>query len=142
MKIVLDTNVLISALLWRGLPNKILKLIEDGKLNLCINEFILEELFNILQRRKFKYRIKELNTSVEELIVGILEISEIFPNVQIPPVVKDDLDDNWILSCALVSKSKYIVTGDPHLLKIKKFHNIFILTPRKFLSSLSFPPSL
>jgi putative PIN family toxin of toxin-antitoxin system len=66
MKIVLDTNVLISALLWRGLPNKILRLIEDGKLNLCINEFILEELFNVLQRPKFKYRIKELNTSIEK----------------------------------------------------------------------------
>jgi putative PIN family toxin of toxin-antitoxin system len=133
MRIVLDTNVIISALLWKGLPNRILKLIEEGRLTLCINEFILDELINVLGRPKFKSRIEELNTSVDELIAGILKISEIFPDLKIASVVKDDLEDNWILSCALISKSRYIVTGDPHLLKIKKFHNIIILSPYKFL---------
>ena len=136
MKVVLDTNVLISALLWEGLPNKILKLVEEGKLTLCLNEFILDELFNVLQRPKFRNRIRECNTSAEELIAGILEISNVFPNIKIPSVVKNDPDDDWVISCALISKSQSIITGDPHLLKISKFRNVSILTPRKFLSSL------
>jgi len=139
MKIVLDTNVLISALLWKGLPNKILKIIENKELTLCINEFILEELSGVLQRRKFNRRINECKASLEELISGILEISEIFPNIEISPIIKDDLNDNWIISCALASESKYIITGDPHLLKLGKFRNIPILTPRQFLSMLHSP---
>ena len=136
MRVVLDTNVLISALLWKGLLNKILKIIENKELTLCINEFILEELSGVLQRHKFNRRINECKASLEELISGILEISEIFPNIEISPIIKDDLNDNWIISCALASESKYIITGDPHLLKLGKFRNIPILTPRQFLSAL------
>ena len=92
MRVVLDTNVLVSALLWEGLPNKILKLIEEDALTLCIHEFILKELRDVLQRPKFKNRIKECNTSTEELLTGILELSSVFPDIAIPSVVKKDTD--------------------------------------------------
>ena len=136
MKAALDTNVIISGLLWPGLPNKLLKLAKIGKLQLCTNPALLKELSNVLRKGKFLARIVILNTTVEELIAGLLELVEIFPDKIIPPTVKADPDDDKVLSCALISGAKYIITGDSHLLNLKKWPGISILTPRQFLSHI------
>lgn len=137
MRVILDTNVLVSGLLWVGPSNKILKLAEEGKLKPCSTPDLFEELHRVLKREKFVSRIKTLDTSIEELIADISDILELFPDVKITGVVKDDPDDDRILSCAWVAGAKYIVTGDPHLLKLGKYRNIPIVTPRKFLILIS-----
>lgn len=137
MRIVLDTNVLVSGLLWAGPSNKILKLAEEGKFKPCFTPDLFEELHQVLKRKKFICRIKILDTSIEELIAGISDVLELFPDVKITGVVKDDPDDDRILSCAWVSGAEYIVTGDPHLLKLGKYRNTPIVTPRKFLTLVS-----
>ena len=142
MRVVIDTNVLISGLLWQGASNSILKLVKQGRLKLCISPSLLEELSNVLPRNKFSPRLIALNTSVEELVNGVIRLSRIFPDRAIPPTVKDDLDDDRILSCAKLSEAKYITTGDPHLLKLKVWSGISILTPRQFLNKLATSPSL
>lgn len=134
MKVVFDTNVVISGLLWQGLPNKLLKLVKHGKLDLCINPSLLEELSKVLNEAKFSHRIVILDTSVEELIAGLSELLIIFPDEKISPTIKADPNDDKVLSCALTSGAKYIITGDRHLLKLKNWSDISILTPRQFLS--------
>ncbi len=136
MKIVLDTNVLISALFWLGPPHKLLKLIESGNLTLCITPPLLEELGDVLSRPFFSPFIKKHNTSCEELIAAIFEIAELYSDKEIGTVVKNDPDDDRILSCALVSEAKYIDTGDNHLLYLKKWSNISILSPQQFLNHI------
>lgn len=138
MKVVMDTNVLISALLWQGPPNDILKLVKKAKFELCITPSLLEELSNVLHRDKFSPRLVTLNTSVEELTNGIMRFLKVFSDKSIPPTIKDDLDDDRILSCAKFSGAKYIITSDLHLLKLKIWAGISILTPRQFLDTL--PP--
>lgn len=133
MKVVLDTNVLVSGLLWLGPSQNILKLAEEKKIDLCITPDILEELRQVLDRPKFLLRVKSCRTSTEELIAGLYKFALLFPDIVIPNFVKDDPDDNKIIACAKASDAKYIVTGDPHLLKIKQCGVISILTPRKFL---------
>jgi uncharacterized protein len=113
--------------------NKLLKLAKIGKLRLCTNPALLKELSNVLREDKFLPRIVILNTTVEELIAGLLELVEIFPDKIIPPTVKADPDDDKVLSCAQILGAKYIITGDHHLLNLKKWSGISILTPRQFL---------
>ncbi len=137
MNIVLDTNVIISGLLWLGAPNRILQLIEKGEIKLCLTPQILKEVQEVLKRPKFLLRIKICRTSTEELIADISKIAKLFSDIKIPPVVKEDPDDDQILSCALVANAQFIITGDAHLLKLKKFAGIPIITPHKFLKLLS-----
>ena len=137
MKVVLDSNVIISALLWPGTPNKILQLIEKREIKLCFTPQILKEIQEVLKRPKFLLRIKVCRTSTEELIAGISKIAELFPDIKIPSIVKEDPDDDRILSCALIANAQFIITGDAHLLKLKKFAGIPIITPHKFLKLLS-----
>lgn len=136
MKVVLDTNVLISSLFWNGPPHKLLVLIEEGDLTLCTTPLLLEELRDVLNRPFFSPFITRHKTSCEELIAGIFEIAELYPDKRIEPVVKDDPDDDKVLSCALVSGAKYIITGDLHLLNLKKWTDISILTPQQFLNKI------
>lgn len=136
MKLVLDTNVFISALLWHGPPHELLRAIEKGTFTLCTTPALLEELRDVLNRPKFSSRLKERKTSCEELLAGIIDVAELHPDEKIDPVVKNDPDDDKVLSCASVSGAKYIVTGDPHLLKLGNWSNISILTPQQFLSHI------
>ena len=137
MKVVFDTNVIVSGLLWQGLPNKLLKLVKQEKLQFCISPSLLKELSRVLNDPKFSPRIVHLNTSVEELITGLLELLTIFPDEKIEPVVKDDPDDDKVLSCASTSGAKYIITGDPHLLELESWSNISILSPRQFWNHIN-----
>ena len=133
MKVVFDTNVLISALLWHGPPHTLLKMVEEGDLILCITPLLLEELRDVLCRPFFSPFIMKRNTSSKEILLAIAEIVELYSDKIIDPVVKDDPDDDIVLSCALISGAKQIITGDSHLLKIKKWLDISILTPQQFL---------
>lgn len=134
MKLVLDTNVLISALLWQGPSHQLLIMIEDKTFSLCITPILLGELSDVLKRPKFSWRIKELNTSSEELLAGVIDIAELYPDRKIESVVKEDTDDDKVLSCALTAGAKYIISGDLHLLKLKQWAGITILTPQAFLN--------
>jgi putative PIN family toxin of toxin-antitoxin system len=136
MKVVLDINVLISALLWHGPPHDLLKLIEKGAFTLCVTSDMLTDLMQVLARPKFFDRIEKLKTSCSELLIGVVDIAELYPDRKISRVVKNDPDDDNILSCARTSGAKHIVTGDPHLLDLKNWCGISILTPRRFLNHI------
>ncbi|MGA1796737.1 MAG: putative toxin-antitoxin system toxin component, PIN family [bacterium] len=136
MKVVLDTNVLISALFWQGPPHNLLKLIEKGDLTLCLTPLLIEELRDVLKRPFFSSFITTHKTSSEKLIAAIFEIAELYPDKAIEAVIKDDPDDDKVLSCALVSGAKFIITGDTHILNLTKWADISILTPQQFLNGL------
>jgi len=136
MKVVFDVNVFISGILWHGICNKLIKLAEDKRFVICTTPQILDELKSVLHRPKFALRKKTLNTSVEELIMLVTRLVQIFPDIKIPPVVVADFDDNKFIACAEISNSKFIVTGDKHLLNLKSFRNMSIVTPQIFLKIL------
>lgn len=134
--VVLDTNVFISALLWDGVPHQLLKLAEDGflKCYACIE--MLTELEEVLRRKKFIERIKELDTSIEELMFGVLQLVELVkPDIRInlkPHELPIDDDDFVFLQCALAVQTHYIISGDSHLLNLKTVRNIPIIEPNIF----------
>ena len=129
LKVVLDTNVLISAILFGGNPGQILEKAIRGEIRLCLSEPILEELRGILQRSKFDYCPEMIQLILTEL-TGIADF--VNPSETIN-VVLEDPEDNRILECAVEGKANYVVTGDSHLLKLRRHLNIEVLNAAAFL---------
>ena len=129
LRIVLDTNILISAIVFGGKPREILEKIITNKIRLAILKDILDETDGVLSGKKFKYPpqvVYEIRNAIEEL--GEI----IVPEKRINRIKKDP-DDNRILECALTANADFIISGDNHLLEIKDFQNIPIISPAEFL---------
>jgi len=128
-RIVLDTNVLISAILFGGKPQKVLDLVISGLVECTLSIAILDELKNVLQRPKFGFPA-DVCLHIAEELHGICDI--ISPSVSFD-VIRSDPDDNRILECAVEAHAHFIVSGDPHLLDLGKFEKIKILNPADYL---------
>ncbi len=128
LKVVLDTNVLISAILFGGKPRQILEKAIRGEIRLCLSDPILEEIKGVLQRSKFDYSPEMIQFILTELM-GIAHF--VNPSETID-VVLEDRDDNRILECAVEAGANYIITGDSHLLKLSKYLNIEVLNAAAF----------
>ncbi|MBW2040066.1 MAG: putative toxin-antitoxin system toxin component, PIN family [Deltaproteobacteria bacterium] len=132
IKVVLDTNVLTSAILFGGKPRRILELAFRGEIQVCVSEPILEELKGVLRRPRFDFSAEVVQTILAELI-GLADF--VYPSQRIE-VVAEDPDDNRILECALEAWADYIITGDSHLLNLMSFKDILIVAPDKLLEKL------
>jgi putative PIN family toxin of toxin-antitoxin system len=135
LRVVLDTNVLISAILFGGNPRQILEKAIRGEIRLCLSEPILEELKGVLQRSKFDYSPEMIQVILTEL-TGVSDF--VNPSKTIN-VVSEDPGDNRILECAVEAQANYIVTGDFHLLKLSRYRNIEVVNAVAFLEKLSSP---
>ena len=136
IKAVFDTNILVSALLWEGLPNQLLSLVKEGKIEISLSIKMIVELEEVLHREKFKNRIKELNTNVGELLSGLLILADIYELENVIDVIQEDPDDNMFLECAVYSGADYIISGDKHLLDLGKYSGIVIMSPKDFFTNV------
>jgi putative PIN family toxin of toxin-antitoxin system len=119
-------------LLWRGIPHWLLRLAETGELSLVTTPAIMEELREVLGRPKFILRIRALQTSVAELMKSLLIVVEVIPDLPIEPVIKRDPDDDKILACAIATQADWLISGDDHLLSVKRYKGISIVSPSQF----------
>ncbi|PSF39483.1 putative toxin-antitoxin system toxin component, PIN family [Aphanothece hegewaldii CCALA 016] len=133
MKVVLDVNVWVSGLLWRGRPGLILDLSKKQQITIFVSDGLRQELENTLRRTKFKSKIQSLAITVEDLLTVIKELSQSSPYLSVELPELRDLDDLVILGTAQASQAEFIITGDQDLLVLKKFNDIPILTPQDFL---------
>jgi hypothetical protein len=127
-KTVLDTNVLVSAVIFGGKPDQILNLARAGKIQLFISSAILAEFAGVLLS-KFRF-------SPEMAVAAVVEISSLATLVKPQPkieIIKEDEADNRILECALTANADFIVSGDRHLLRMYSYRNIRILGLGEFL---------
>lgn len=129
---VLDTNVLISAIIFGRGPRTILEMVIAGKIRCVLSFAILDELRDVLQRPKFAFTPEQAVTVVEEL-GGLCEILNPTRRLR---TIKADPDDNRILECAVQAQADAIVSGDAHLLKLKQFRGIPIMSPANFLAHI------
>jgi len=129
VKVVIDTNILVSATLFGGNPEKVLDLVEEGKIKIFISEEILEEFKRVLQRKfGFSLDMTEVTAS------AIKEISTLVTPTQRLNVIKKKEVDNRVLECAVEGKAQYIISGDKrHLLPLREYQGIKILSPAEFL---------
>lgn len=134
MKIIIDNNVFISGIFWKGAPNEIIKLAEEEKLEISATLEIIDELFGVLKRNKFEKLFEEAAIEPEYIFKKIFELVKIYSCKTIMRIIKEDPSDDKFLTCALAVKADFIISGDKHLLKLKSFQNIPILTPREFMN--------
>jgi len=133
MKVVVDTNILISAIFWKGNEAKLIEAAENKKISLVLSLDILLELKKVLTE-KFPNTISRNETS--ELIEHFISISELVqPKTRIK-AVKEDPEDNKFLECAIDAHADVIVSGDTLLLKLKAFKGIPIKNTKTVLEEL------
>lgn len=132
VKVVLDTNIYISAILFGRKPEEIRKLSQEGKIELLVSEAIIAEVAEVL-RKKFDWESWQISQVIDEIReTAILVIPR-----QTLSVIKKDEDDNRILECAVEGKAHYIISGDKrHLLPLKEYQGINILSPAEFLRKM------
>ena len=131
MRIVVDTNVIVSALVFGGLPRRVFEAVNNGRCEFYYSAEIESETRRVL-RDKFGWDEERLDRYLP-VLWGLGE--RVMPQQRVN-AVKEDPDDNRILECALAEDAAMIVSGDGHLLKLRKYEGIAILTPRDFLSAL------
>lgn len=129
-RIVADTNVYISALNFAGTADEVLALGRAGVIAVFISPPILEEIETVLVR-KFRWAAPR----VREAVRAIRRFAVLVNPGESVNIVREDEPDNRILECALAAGADTIVTGDHHLLKLKRFRDILIVSPRRFLDA-------
>ena len=134
MKVVPDTNVLISALFWRGNPYRILRLAIEGKIKLVISEEIIGEVREVLMREE-KFELTE--EEIETYCTLLRYHAELVNPSKTLRVITKDPDDNKFLECAVEGKADCIVSGDSHLLELEEYKGIKILTPAELIKLTS-----
>ena len=132
MRVVLDTNVFISGIHWTGNSEKIIFMFRNKTFELVSSIPIIEEITKTL--RNFRIPLSEEDISNWENM--ILENALLVEPEEKIDIIKEDFSDNKFIEAAVAGKTDYIVTQDNHLLKIKEFRGIKILTPEEFLSRL------
>jgi len=127
-KIVLDTNVIVSAFGWKGVPHEIFQKCIESHFQLFISPPLLSEIKRVLSYHKFHFNQDE----IDEFLSIIIEVAEIVEPEIIINLILHDPSDNRVLECAITADCEYIISGDRHLLKIKEFETIKILSPDQF----------
>ncbi len=136
-RIVPDTNIVVSGLLWRGNQRRILDAARDGIIELCSSLVLLEELEDVLSREKFTPKLAAANVTVQDLISGFSALATVIEVEPIEPVILVDPDDDAVLACALSADAEVIVSGDSDLLNLKEHEGILILTAAEFLAEIA-----
>ncbi|MDO9027850.1 MAG: putative toxin-antitoxin system toxin component, PIN family [Candidatus Roizmanbacteria bacterium] len=138
-KVVLDTNVIISGIIQKsGFPYKAVKLWEEGTIVLITSLSMVKEAEKVLNYPKIKKKYSLDEVKIKQTVLNLLRYSVLIDNPPLLDVIKDDPDDNKVLSTALKGKADYIVSGDSHLLGLKIYKGIEIVTPKGFCEIMGF----
>ncbi len=132
LKAVMDTNVLVSGILWRGIPYELLRWAEKQSLIIYTSLDILAEVYRILHYPKFEQYIDKQNASLREIFTKIVSLCTIIQVEQVVSGACSDTEDEKFLSCSLAANVKVLVSGDRHLLDLKQYKSVRIMTAREF----------
>lgn len=133
LRMVLDTNILISAIGWDGPEREILRKGINDEFTILTSQDILNEFYNVLARNRFKF-IKR--TDIGRFSIIMMETFEIVETRTRVNLIEEDPDDNMVIECALDGKADRIISGDMHLLKFGKVGDIRIMSSRDLLEEL------
>ncbi len=127
--VVIDTNIILSALGWGGTPGKVIDLCLEGKCKMVVSQPILQEIEDVLNRPCFGFIASDLK---KEFLITLSEMAEIInPSTKIS-ASRDPKDDKFI-EVAIAAGAKYIVSGDKDLLTLKSYGTVTIITAAEFV---------
>lgn len=137
LRVVFDTNVYISAILSSGNPRRVLELASRNEIELLISDPILSEIERVLRTKIFKTEFQITTT-----LSGIRDISVLVsPGMKLSVIDRHEAD-NRIIECAVQGKAQYVVSGDRHVLSLKEYQGIKILSPTEFLGEINHAVSM
>ncbi len=138
VKAVLDTNILVSLLFKKALAKEISKAMEEKSVEFYSSEEILRELARVLTYPKIEEIFEKAEVEKRTVLESLTEILKVVnPKVRVN-VIKIDPSDNKVLECALEAGAKYLISGDKHLIALREFRKVEIVTVKEFLEKLDF----
>lgn len=136
MRLVADTNTVISGLLWNGPPARLIDAAVERRVMLFSSLPLLVELEGVLTRDKFKRQLAKRGVSVGEIFEGYAALVEIVTPALMAPVIASDPDDDVVLATAIAAKADFIVSGDAHLLDLQSHARIQVVTAADLLRQI------
>ena len=136
LKLVLDTNTIVSAFFWEGNEAELFRKIEQCKVKLYITIEIFKEVEEVIKRPKFNEVIRETNLTPDQIMQKIVSLSHLVIAPKLNIKVCRDEKDNKFLECAESAKADYIVSGDEDLLSLKEYKRIPIVRTWRILQLL------
>lgn len=127
MRLVLDTNVVASAMLWGGNPKLLLQARREKRVELFTSVAMLAELTDILARPKFGKKIAASMLTVDQLVDGYTELAQLVRPTPTPRIVSDP-DDDVVIGTALAARANLLVTGDRGLLDVGAYQGVRIVS--------------
>ena len=139
MRLVLDTNVVLSGVLWRGTPYRLLEMIsQQSSVQIYSSVVLLEELAEVFARPFAAERLALLiGKTAREVLTDYVEAVELADPIEVPRVVSSDPDDDHVIAVALAAHVDCIVSGDSDLLSIGRFKRIDILTAAQTMQRIA-----
>ncbi len=134
MRLVLDTNLIVSALLWGGVPRQLLELGRNGQVTFFTSSVLLDELLSVLEREKFSSMLASQSVTPRFLMQHYGMLTKLVSPVPIERTVRD-IDDDAVLATALAAKADIIATGDNDLLVLHPWQGIQILSATDTIQS-------
>jgi uncharacterized protein len=129
LKVVLDTNVMISGVFFGGLPHQILRAWRDGHIKVCVSAEILEEYQQVAKILAKEHAAIDLTP----ILHFITQYAEVVSAAPLGEQVCVDCDDDKFLACALASGSGVVISGDKHLRYVSGYRGVEVLNPREFV---------
>jgi len=137
VRFVLDTNLLVSAVIAAGLPRQLVDAAKAGDFELCTSETLLAELLDVLSRKKFAARLAQAELTPAGIVDDLRRLAVVVSPTSVPRVVPTDPDDDHVLAAALAGSADLIASGDKRdLLPLGSYHGITIVTAREAVSRL------
>ena len=141
MRVVLDTNTVVSALLWGGTPYALIAAATEERIELYSSEVLIEELADVLGRTKFVPRLQQAQRTVAQLIEQYRGLVELVQPASVTPTVTSDSDDDQVLAAALAAQAALIVSGDDDLRRLGTYQGIPIVSAAECLRRVGNEPS-
>ena len=136
-RIVLDTNVIVSALAWQGKPARFFDLAGDGTIALFSSPALLNEFRQTISRPKFADRLRSVGLSVAVVCESVAELVTIIEPAILTQRFSRDPDDDHVIACAIAARADYLVTGDDDLLVLESIKDIRIRRVAEALDELA-----
>lgn len=138
VRIVLDTNVVLSALLWRGKPHQLFETIrQQPGVQIFSSAALLEELADVLTRPSPTQQLAIIGRTAREVLADYVAVVEIVEPASVPRVVPNDIDDDQVIAAAVTANANLIVSGDSDLLGLMHHQGIPILTASMAVEKIS-----